>query len=73
MNPGELFDDIRIDTLGEDDELNGITIKYKYKGEWVFPPQKYFSESHLNCFGISFFLASVIAFNKENKFLIFDD
>lgn len=73
MNPGELFDDIRIDTLGEDDELNGITIKYKYKGEWVFPPQKYFSESHLNCFGISFFLASVLAFNKENKFLIFDD
>lgn len=73
MNPGELFDDIRIETLGEDDELNGITIKYKYKGEWVFPPQKYFSESHLNCFGISFFLASVIAFNKQNKFLIFDD
>lgn len=73
MNPGELFDEIKIVTIGEDDELNGITIQYKYNGEWVSPPQKYFSESHLNCFGISFFLASVIAFNKENKFLILDD
>ncbi len=73
MNPGELFDEIKIVTIGEDDELNGITIQYKYNGEWVSPPQKYFSESHLNCFGISFFLASVVAFNKENKFLILDD
>jgi hypothetical protein len=73
MNPGELFEEIRIVTIGEEDELNGITIEYKYKGEWVSPPQKYFSESHLNCFGISFFLASVVAFNKENKFLILDD
>ena len=27
----------------------------------------------MNCFGISFFLASVIAFNKENKFIVLDD
>jgi len=32
-----------------------------------------FSESHLNCLGLSFFLASVEAFNKNNKFIIFDD
>ena len=73
MNPDEQFHEIRIVTIGEDDELNGITIEYKYNGSWVSPPQKYFSESHLNCFGISFFLASVIAFNKENKFIILDD
>ncbi|MDQ0966005.1 ABC-type molybdenum transport system ATPase subunit/photorepair protein PhrA [Flavobacterium sp. W4I14] len=73
MNPGELFEEIRIVTMGEENELNGITIEFKYKGNWVSPPQKYFSESHLNCFGISFFLASVIAFNKENKFLLLDD
>lgn len=73
MNPGELFQEIRIVTIGDDDELNGITIEYKYNDEWVSPPQKYFSESHLNCFGISFFLASVIAFNKENKFIVLDD
>ncbi|MDR2145123.1 MAG: hypothetical protein LBE91_01510 [Tannerella sp.] len=73
MNPGEQFHEIRIVTVGEEDELNGITVEYKYRDEWVSPPQKYFSESHLNCFGISFFLASVIAFNKENRFIILDD
>ncbi len=73
MNPGEPFQEIKIVTIGEDDELNGITIEYKYNGNWVSPPQKYFSESHLNCFGLSFFLASVEAFNNENKFIILDD
>ena len=73
MNPDEPFQEIRIITIGEDDELNGITIEYKYNGNWVSPPQKYFSESHLNCFGISFFLASVKAFNLTNKFIILDD
>lgn len=73
MNPDEQFHEIRIVTIGEDDELNGITIEYKFNNEWVSPPQKYFSESHLNCFGISFFLASVIAFNNENKFIVLDD
>lgn len=73
MNPDEQFHEIRIVTIGEEDELNGITIEYKYNNAWVSPPQKYFSESHLNCFGISFFLASVIAFNKENKFIVLDD
>ncbi|WP_158994295.1 hypothetical protein [Mucilaginibacter sp. L196] len=73
MNPGEQFQELKIITIGEEDELNGITIQYQYNGSWVSPPQKYFSESHLNCFGLSFFLASVIAFNKENKFLFLDD
>ncbi|HUW07521.1 MAG TPA: hypothetical protein VMW01_14835 [Williamwhitmania sp.] len=73
MNPDEQFHEIRIVTIGEDDELNGITIEYKYNDTWVSPPQKYFSESHLNCFGISFFLASVIAFNNENNFIVLDD
>lgn len=73
MNPGEQFQELKIVTIGEEDELNGITIEYQYNGNWVSPPQKYFSESHLNCFGLSFFLASVIAFNKENKFLLLDD
>lgn len=73
MNPGEQFQELRIVTIGEEDELNGITIEYKYHGAWVSPPQKYFSESHLNCFGLSFFLASVQAFNKENRFFLLDD
>ncbi len=73
MNPDEQFDEIRIVTKGEEDTLLGLTIEYKFNGGWVSPPQKYFSESHLNCFGLSFFLASVIAFNKTNKFIVFDD
>jgi recombinational DNA repair ATPase RecF len=73
MNPNEPFQEIKIVTIGEEDELNGITIEYKYNGNWVSPPQKYFSESHLNCFGISFFLSSVEAFNKVNKFFVLDD
>jgi len=73
MNPDEPFQEIKIVTIGEDDELNGITINYKYNGVWVSPPQKYFSESHLNCFGLSFFLASIEAFNKKNGFVLLDD
>jgi hypothetical protein len=73
MNPDEPFQEIKIVTMGEEDELNGITIEYKYNGGWVSPPQKYFSESHLNCFGISFFLASVDAFNDINEFIVLDD
>lgn len=73
MNPDEPFQEIKIVTIGEDDELNGITIEYQYNGEWVSPPQKYFSESHLNCFGLSFFLASVEAFNEKNHFVLLDD
>ncbi len=73
MNPDEQFQELKIVTIGEEDELNGITIEYEYNGNWVSPPQKYFSESHLNCFGLSFYLASVIAFNEESRFIVLDD
>lgn len=73
MNPDEPFQDIEIITKGEDDELDGLTIKYKYNNKWEVNPLKHFSESHLNCLGLSFFLASVDAFNKENDFIILDD
>lgn len=73
MNPDELIQEIKIVTIGDEDELNGITIEYKYNGNWVSPPQKYFSESHLNCFGLSFFFASVKAFNDKNSFIVLDD
>ncbi|ENA1795541.1 hypothetical protein ABF176_002388 [Flavobacterium psychrophilum] len=73
MNPDEPFQDIEIITKGEDDELDGLTIKYKYNDKWEVNPLKHFSESHLNCLGLSFFLASVDAFNTENDFIILDD
>lgn len=73
MNPDEPFQDIEIITKGENDELDGLTIKYKYNDKWEVNPLKHFSESHLNCLGLSFFLASVDAFNNENDFIILDD
>ena len=73
MNPDEPFQDIEIITKGEEDELDGLTIKYKYNDKWEINPLKHFSESHLNCLGLSFFLASVDAFNNENDFIILDD
>lgn len=73
MNVDEAFDDLKIIPIEDDDELKGITIQFKFNGKEVTPLQKYFSESHLNCYGLAFFLASVEAFNKENKFIILDD
>ena len=73
MNPGESFQDIEIIPIEDEDELKGITVQYKFYGEVVSPPQKYFSESHVNCYGLAFFLASVKAFNHINKIIVLDD
>ena len=74
MNPGERVDDIKLVPITKDDELSGITLQFDFldKKE-VTPPHKYLSESHLNCLGIAFFLTSVEAFNKRNKFIVLDD
>lgn len=74
MNPSKHFEDLEIILLDDaDGELEGVTIQFKFNGAVVSPPKKYFSESYLNCYGIAFFLASVKAFNKENKFFVLDD
>ncbi len=73
MNVDEAFKDLKIIPIEDDEELKGITIQFKFNGNEVTPIQKYFSESHLNCYGLAFFLASVNAFNKENRFIILDD
>ena len=73
MHPGEKIENIEIKTTEKDDELTGITIEFKFFDKNTSPPQKYLSESHLNSLGISFFLASVKAFNKRNQFFILDD
>ena len=44
-----------------------------FHGETVSPPETYLSESHLNCLGICLFLASAIAFNKINRYIVLDD
>lgn len=75
MNPGEKVEDIKLipikDKTGE--ELEGITIDFKFFNKRKTPPSALLSESHINCLGISFFLASVKAFNKVNRFIVLDD
>jgi DNA repair exonuclease SbcCD ATPase subunit len=74
MNPMEKVEDIRLVKIKDkNDELVGITIEYKFFEKTKTVPNAYLSESHINCLGLSFFLASVKAFNKENKFIVLDD
>lgn len=73
MNPGEPFKDIKIVPYLDEDDMTGLTIEYSFANTTVSSPKQYFSESHLNCFGLAFFLASTIEFNKVNRYLIFDD
>lgn len=73
MNPKEKIEDIKLVPIKKDEELVGITIEYSFFDEVRTPPIAYLSESHINCLGLSFFLASVKAFNKQNKFFILDD
>lgn len=73
MNANEKVEDIRLIPIENNDELSGITIGFKFHDSSVSPPHKYLSESHLNCLGIAFFLASVKAFNKMSRCLVLDD
>jgi len=73
MNPGESVENIKLIPVETEDEITGLTIQFDFFDNQVSPPHKYLSESHLNCLGLAFFLASVKAFNKINKFFILDD
>lgn len=74
MNPNERVENIRLVPLKDNNgDLVGITIEYDFYNEKKSPPIAYLSESHINCLGLSFYLASVKAFNKENRFFILDD
>ncbi|MCK4668456.1 hypothetical protein KAU33_17010 [Candidatus Dependentiae bacterium] len=73
MNSNEGIIDINLIPIEKDDEIIGITIQIDFHDNLVNPPQTYLSESHLNCMGLAFFLASVKAFNKVNGFFVLDD
>lgn len=74
MNPNEKVEDIKLEPIKDkNDDLVGITISYKFYDETMTPPTALLSESHINCLGLSFFLASVRAFNKQNEFVVLDD
>jgi DNA repair exonuclease SbcCD ATPase subunit len=74
MNPSERVENIKLVPLKDkNDDLVGVTIEYSFFDETKTPPVAYLSESHINCLGLSFFLASVKAFNKTNKLFVLDD
>ena len=73
MNPNQKVKNIKLTKMESEEELKGLTIQLKFFDSDVSSPLKYLSESQLNCLGISFFLTSVKAFNKSNKFIILDD
>ena len=74
MNPDVAVENIKLVPLEKNDEMVGMTFHMDFLDyKDISPPHKYLSESHLNCIGIAFFLASAEAFNKQNKFLIMDD
>ena len=74
MNPNEKIEDIKLVPIKDNNnDLVGLTIEYSFFDETRAPPIAYLSESHINCLGLSFFLASAKAFNKENQFFVLDD
>ncbi len=74
MNPDEKVGEIKLVPLKDkNDDLVGITIEYVFFEEVRTQPIALLSESHINCLGLSFFLASVKAFNRENHFFVLDD
>ena len=73
MNASKGIEGIRLVPSGNDDEFDGVTLEMTFHGQSVSPPETYLSESHLNCLGICLFLASAIAFNKNNRCIVLDD
>jgi len=75
MNPTEKVQNIKLVPIKDrtTDDLLGITIEYDFFDTTTTQPIAYLSESHINCLGLAFFLASVKAFNKRNSFFILDD
>ena len=74
MNPNEKVENINLIPLKDNNnDLVGITMEYDFYDETKSPPIAYLSESHINCLGLSFYLASVKAFNKLNRFFVLDD
>lgn len=50
-----------------------VVLEVEFLGAAISPAYKYLSESQLNSFGLSVFLASVRQFNKSFRFIILDD
>jgi len=73
MNPNEKVENIKFVPINDkNNDLVGIAIECSFE-ETKTPPNAYLSQSHINCLGVSYFLASAKAFNKQNKFFVLDD
>jgi len=55
------------------DQDRSVVLEIGFYGDTINPAYKYLSESQLNSFGLSVFLASAIHFNKDCRFIILDD
>ena len=50
-----------------------VELEIEFANEKISPALKILSESQINSFGLSIFLASVKHYNRELKFFILDD
>ena len=74
MYPSDNVKDIDLQLISNDEEdITGISYNLNFRETQLNTPQKFLSESYLNCLGLSLFLSSVKVFNKKNKFFILDD
>ena len=67
----EVLDDPKIKLYSEKDKA--VELEIMFGGDVISPAYKYLSESQLNSFGLSIFLASAKHFNHNFKFIILDD
>jgi len=57
----------------DSDNDKAVELEVVFGGEPIKPAYKFLSESQLNSFGLSIFLASAKSFNPQFKFIILDD
>ena len=55
------------------EEDRAVELQIDFHGDPIYPAYKYLSESQLNSFGLSVFLASAKYFNVNFRFIILDD
>ncbi len=55
------------------DQDRSVVLEVFFHGTPIHPAHKYLSESQLNSFGLSVFIASATHFNKDCPFLLLDD
>ncbi len=73
MYPRDNIKNIKLDIISNDEDIIGISYNLNFRDTQINTPNKFLSESYLNCLGLCLFLSSVKIFNKKNKFFVLDD